>query len=63
MSTDSMNCEEVDRFRVKAFRAFYFRPFYILKRLFSGLSVLQLARRAADFRGWMNLPGHRKSVP
>jgi radical SAM superfamily enzyme YgiQ (UPF0313 family) len=63
MSTDSMNCEEVDRFRVKAFRAFYFRPLYILKRLFSGLSVLQLARRAADFRGWMKLPGHRKSAP
>jgi radical SAM superfamily enzyme YgiQ (UPF0313 family) len=62
MSTDSMNCEEVDRFRVKAFRAFYFRPLYILKRLFSGLSVLQLAR-AADFRGWMNLPYVKKRTP
>ena len=62
MNTDSMTCEEVDRFRVKAFRAFYFRPTYIIKRLFSGLSVLQLAR-AAYFRGWMNLPRSEKAAP
>jgi anaerobic magnesium-protoporphyrin IX monomethyl ester cyclase len=55
MSTDTMSCEEVDRFRAKAFRAFYFRPAYLLKRLFTGFSILRLAR-AADFRGWMNLP-------
>jgi anaerobic magnesium-protoporphyrin IX monomethyl ester cyclase len=58
MSTDSMTSEEVDRFRARAFRAFYFRPWYIAKKLFSGLSVLRLIR-AADFRSWM-IPPHRK---
>jgi anaerobic magnesium-protoporphyrin IX monomethyl ester cyclase len=61
MSTDTMSCVEVDRFRTKAFRAFYFRPWYILKRLFSGVSVLQLAR-AADFRQWMDLPTVKKKT-
>jgi anaerobic magnesium-protoporphyrin IX monomethyl ester cyclase len=63
MCTDTMNCKEVDRFRVKAFRSFYFRPLYILKRLFSDLSILQLVRRAADFSGWMNLPYMKKRRP
>ncbi len=52
MSTDTMRCEEVDYFRARAFRAFYFRPWYLAKKLFSGMSVLRLSR-AVDFSGWM----------
>jgi anaerobic magnesium-protoporphyrin IX monomethyl ester cyclase len=58
MHTDTMSCEEVDYFRARAFRAFYFRPSYLLKKLFSGLSVLQFAR-ALNFSEWMN-PSQRK---
>ena len=44
MSTDSMNCEEVDRIPRQGLQSLLFPSTYILKRLFSGLSVLQLAR-------------------
>jgi anaerobic magnesium-protoporphyrin IX monomethyl ester cyclase len=63
LCTDTMGPEEVDRYRDRAFRSFYFRPLYVVKRLFSGLSVLQLARAAANFREWMRLPGRRKRAP
>jgi radical SAM superfamily enzyme YgiQ (UPF0313 family) len=62
LCTDTMSPDEVDGYRDRAFRSFYFRPLYVLKRLCSGLSVLQLAR-AVRFREWMKLPGHRKSAP
>jgi radical SAM superfamily enzyme YgiQ (UPF0313 family) len=58
MCTDTVSCEDVDRFRSRAFSRFYFRPSYILKRIFTDLSVLQLFRLAA-FSDWMNLLGFR----
>lgn len=55
MCTDTMSNEEVDGFRSRAFTSFYFRPLYIIKRLFAGMSILQLPR-IANFRKWMKLP-------
>jgi hypothetical protein len=62
MRTETLSPEEVDGYRDRAFRSFYFRPLYILKRLFSGVSFLQLAR-AARFYDWMKLPDRRKRAP
>jgi anaerobic magnesium-protoporphyrin IX monomethyl ester cyclase len=62
MRTETLSPEEIDAYRDRAFRSFYFRPLYLLKRLFSGVSVFQLAR-AARFREWMKLPGQRKGAP
>ena len=62
MNIDSLSGEEVDAFRTKAFKAFYFRPGYIFKKLFSGLSISRLAQ-IAYFRDWMNLPTPKKRTP
>jgi anaerobic magnesium-protoporphyrin IX monomethyl ester cyclase len=62
MSTDAMNGEDVDRFRARAFRSFYFRPLYIIKTLFAGQSFFQLPHIAV-FREWMKLPPFKKSAP
>jgi radical SAM superfamily enzyme YgiQ (UPF0313 family) len=59
MSTDTLTCGEVDNFRSKAFRRFYFRPFFVMKKLFTDLSILQMLR-IANFGDWMNLLGFRR---
>jgi len=59
MNTDTLTCAEVDGFRNRAFTRFYFRPGYILKKIFTDLSILQLFRIAA-FSDWMNLLGLRR---
>jgi len=40
------DCEDVDYFRRKAFRSFYFRPGYILKKIFHDISLRQTLRLA-----------------
>ncbi len=59
MCTDTLTCEEVDRYRTKAFRRFYFRPWYVIRKIFTDLSIMQLLR-IANFSDWMNLMGFRK---
>jgi anaerobic magnesium-protoporphyrin IX monomethyl ester cyclase len=56
LQTDTLQREDVDHFRRKAFRRFYFRPAYIAKKLFRDLSVRQILRMAS-FGDWMNLVG------
>jgi radical SAM superfamily enzyme YgiQ (UPF0313 family) len=62
MATDALSCEDVNLIRRKAFRRFYFRPGYVLKKIFTDLSLLQILR-VADFRDWMNLFGFRRKGP
>ena len=56
LQTDTMTREDVDYFRRKAFRRFYFRPGYIAKKIFNDLSIRQTLRMA-NFGDWMNLVG------
>jgi radical SAM superfamily enzyme YgiQ (UPF0313 family) len=56
LQTGTMKREDVDHFRRKAFRRFYFRPAYIARKLFRDLSVRQVLRMAS-FGDWMNLVG------
>jgi len=58
LQTNTMKPEDVDYFRRKAFRRFYFRPSYIAKKIFRDLSVRQILRMAS-FGDWMNLVGVR----
>ena len=58
LQTDTLNPEQVDYFRSKAFRRFYFRPGYIARKLFRDLSIRQMVRMAG-FGDWMNLFGFR----
>jgi len=58
LQTDTMTPAEVDYFRRKAFRRFYFRPTYIAKKVFRDLSLRQTLRMA-NFGDWMNLIGFR----
>ncbi len=45
--------ERVTHFREKAFRSFYFRPFYLLRKIFGQLSISQWFR-LLNFKDWMN---------
>jgi radical SAM superfamily enzyme YgiQ (UPF0313 family) len=54
LQTDTLTREEVDHFRRRAFRRFYFRPTYIAKKIFRDLSFRQTLRMAS-FGDWMNL--------
>jgi len=56
LQTSTMKPEDVDYFRRKAFRRFYFRPSYIARKIFRDFSVLQILRMAS-FGDWMNLVG------
>lgn len=56
LETDTMTPEQVDHFRRKAFRRFYFRPGYIAKKVFCDVSIRQTLRMA-NFGDWMNLVG------
>jgi anaerobic magnesium-protoporphyrin IX monomethyl ester cyclase len=56
LQTDTLRREDVDHFRRKAFRRFYFRPAYIARKLFRDLSIRQTLRMAS-FGDWMNLVG------
>jgi len=56
MSTDTLSAQEVDEFRRRAFFSFYFRPFYILRKIFSDLSIRQLFK-ISTFTDWMKLIG------
>jgi radical SAM superfamily enzyme YgiQ (UPF0313 family) len=58
MSTEALSCEEVTRLRRRAFRKFYFRPFYLLRQLFGRVSFRQWLRVAA-FRDWIR-GGHAR---
>jgi radical SAM superfamily enzyme YgiQ (UPF0313 family) len=62
MRTDTLSPEEVDVYRDRAFRSFYFRPLYIIKTLCTGLLLFQLPRIAV-FREWMKLPHFKKRAP
>ena len=59
LRTDTMTPEQVDAFRAKAFRRFYFRPGYLLRRLWADASLRSLLRLSV-FLDWMKL-GRRKS--
>jgi len=61
LQTDTMTREDVDYFRRKAFRSFYFRPGYILKKIFHDISLRQTLR-LANFGDWMNLVGFRATA-
>jgi radical SAM superfamily enzyme YgiQ (UPF0313 family) len=61
LQTDTMTREDVDYFRRKAFRSFYFRPGYILKKIFHDISLRQTLR-LANFGDWMNLVGFRATT-
>lgn len=56
LQTDTLQPGDVDHFRRKAFRRFYFRPTYIARKLFRDLSIRQILRMAS-FGDWMNLVG------
>jgi len=58
LETETMTPEQVDYFRRSAFRRFYFRPSYILKKLLYDVSIRQTLRMA-NFGDWMNLIGFR----
>lgn len=58
LETSTMKPADVDYFRRKAFRRFYFRPSYIARKIFRDLSVRQVLRMAS-FGDWMNLLGLR----
>ena len=58
MQTGTMKREDVDYFRRKAFRRFYFRPSYIARKIFRDFSIRQILRMAS-FGDWMNLVGVR----
>lgn len=62
MQTETATCEQVDAFRAKAFRKFYFRPWFIFKKLFRDLSIFQLFH-LANFSDWMNLLGFGRKQP
>ncbi len=61
LQTDTMTREDVDYFRRKAFRRFYFRPGYIFKKIFHDISLRQTLR-LANFGDWMNLVGFRATT-
>ncbi len=61
LQTDTLTREDVDYFRRKAFRRFYFRPGYILKKIFHDISLRQTLR-LANFGDWMNLVGFRATT-
>jgi radical SAM superfamily enzyme YgiQ (UPF0313 family) len=52
MRTDTLSPAEVDRFRTLAFRRFYFRPGYLLRRLLLDAPIRHLLRVSA-FLDWM----------
>ncbi len=54
MTTDTLSQKQVDHYRTKAFFRFYFRPFYLLKRFFTDISLRQMFT-LATFGEWMNL--------
>lgn len=58
LETSTMKPADVDYFRRKAFRRFYFRPSYIAGKIFRDLSLRQVLRMAS-FGDWMNLVGLR----
>jgi len=51
--TEQLTPEEVTCFRKKAFRAFYYRPLFIIKKFFKNISIFQLLR-ITRFSEWMN---------
>ena len=52
MHTDALTCEQVTALRTRAFKRFYYRPFYLLKQLFGRVSIRQWLR-VSTFRDWM----------
>jgi len=58
LHTDTLSREDVNYFRRKAFRRFYFRPGYIFKKVFRDISLRQMLR-LANFGDWMNFVGLR----
>ena len=58
LRTDTLSPGEVDWFRARAFRRFYFRPLYLLRRLLADASLRQLLRLSV-FLEWMRL-GRRR---
>jgi radical SAM superfamily enzyme YgiQ (UPF0313 family) len=54
VNTDTMTAEDTTYFRQKAFRSFYFRPFYVFRKVFRNFSLLSLMRLSRFFE-WMNL--------
>ncbi|MEN6458360.1 MAG: radical SAM protein [Thermoguttaceae bacterium] len=60
MNTDQLTCEEVTRFRQKAFRRFYLRPTYVIRQMFRHFSIAQWLRMA-KFTSWMRAFDSRRS--
>ena len=58
LRTEALSPEDVDHFRRKAFRRFYFRPGYVARKIYHDLSLRQTLRMAG-FGDWMNLIGFR----
>jgi radical SAM superfamily enzyme YgiQ (UPF0313 family) len=56
MDTDQLTHDEVDEFRRRAFFGFYFRPWYVVKKVFTDLSIRQLFK-LSTFTDWMKLIG------
>lgn len=56
MNTDQLTHAEVDDFRRRAFLGFYFRPWYVLKKILTDLSIRQLFK-LSNFTDWMKLIG------
>ncbi|MBN1594577.1 radical SAM protein [candidate division FCPU426 bacterium] len=62
MNTDHLSHEEVDAFRRRAFFGFYFRPWYVLRKIFTDLSLRQLFK-LSTFTDWMKLAGLGRKRP
>jgi hypothetical protein len=56
LRTDSLNPEEVDHFRRKAFLKFYLRPRYLVQRLLTDVSPRQILH-LLSFTDWMDMVG------
>ena len=59
MRTDALTPAEVDEFRARAFRRFYFRPGYLLRRLLLDAPIRHLLRVSVFF-DWMDLARGKK---
>jgi anaerobic magnesium-protoporphyrin IX monomethyl ester cyclase len=54
VNTDKISAEETTYYRKKAFRSFYFRPMYAVKKVITNVSIKQIFK-LSRFLEWMGL--------